>query len=349
MPSDLEVENGLIIDNANGNTGVLKDKVPFPGLRFGGIGSGEGIGSARNSEQPGAKNVFGLDFYTSYLPRLCISNTGNVGIGTMAPSSKLCVEAHTERQISASSWADMSANSGGWGYFAGNAYTTYEYDEKYHFRYANNHDLIGAIGFAVNYPDYNTASVVSSGTTSATAGGEFTPQLIAIFTSDGKVGIGTRSPHAKLEVDGDIHVTGDVVLENADCAEDFNIADAETAEPGTVMVIDGIGGLRASRQAYDKRVAGVISGAGDLRPGITLDKQPGSESRLPVALVGKVNCKVDASYGPIEVGDLLTTSPTPGCAMKADDPNRAFGSVIGKSLGTLSKGQGLIPILIALQ
>ena len=51
----------------------------------------------------------------------------------------------------------------------------------------------------------------------------------------------------------------------------------------------------------------------------------------------------------IEIGDLLTTSPTPGHAMKADDPLKAFGTVIGKALRPLAAGQGLLPILIALQ
>jgi hypothetical protein len=65
--------------------------------------------------------------------------------------------------------------------------------------------------------------------------------------------------------------------------------------------------------------------------------------------MGKVYCKVDASYGEIEVGDLLTTSPTHGQAMKVIDPLKAFGSVIGKALRPFKEGQGLIPILIALQ
>ncbi len=65
--------------------------------------------------------------------------------------------------------------------------------------------------------------------------------------------------------------------------------------------------------------------------------------------MGKVCCKVDAQYSPIEVGDLLTTSPTSGHAMKATDPLKAFGSVIGKALRPLTAGQGMIPILIALQ
>jgi hypothetical protein len=58
---------------------------------------------------------------------------------------------------------------------------------------------------------------------------------------------------------------------------------------------------------------------------------------------------VDASYAPIEVGDLLTTAPTPGYAMKASDPLKAFGAVIGKALCPLKAGRGLVPILIALQ
>jgi hypothetical protein len=140
-----------------------------------------------------------------------------------------------------------------------------------------------------------------------------------------------------------------IVLANADCAADFDIAGLEKAEPGTVMVLNSEGALRRSEQAYDKRVVGVISGAGSYKPGIVLDKQESSKNRQPIALMSKVYCKVDASYGAIEVGDLLTTSPTTGHAMKADDPMKAFGSVIGKALLPLASGEGLIPILIALQ
>lgn len=146
-----------------------------------------------------------------------------------------------------------------------------------------------------------------------------------------------------------LSVGDDIVLANADCAEDFDIAGLAKVEPGTVMVIESEGALRESDRAYDKRVAGVISGAGKYKPGIVLDKQESSNNRMPIALMGKVYCKVDASYGAIEVGDLLTTSQTPGHAMRADDPFKAFGAVIGKALRPLTDGQGLIPILIALQ
>src|SRR5262249_19037417 len=105
-----------------------------------------------------------------------------------------------------------------------------------------------------------------------------------------------------------------------------------------------------SAMSYDKRVAGVISGAGGYKPGLILDnKQSADDHRVPVALMGKVYCKVDAQYGSIEVGDLLTTSATPGHAMKVQDPMQAFGAVIGKALRSLAKGKALVPILAALQ
>lgn len=164
-------------------------------------------------------------------------------------------------------------------------------------------------------------------------------------------GIGVLGQGGRLagRFEGDVEVTGDIRLVNADCAEDFDISAVEQVEPGTVMVIDETGSLQQSQQAYDKRVAGVISGAGGYKPGIVLDKQESKDKRMPVALVGKVYCKVDAQYSPIEVGDLLTTSPTLGHAMRVDDPSKAFGAVIGKALRPLSKGTGIIPILIALQ
>jgi len=80
-----------------------------------------------------------------------------------------------------------------------------------------------------------------------------------------------------------------------------------------------------------------------------LGKQSAKEGRMPLALVGRVYCKVDAGYSSVGVGDLLTTSPTPGHAMKAKDQTMAFGAVIGKALSRLDCGKGLIPVLVALQ
>lgn len=194
--------------------------------------------------------------------------------------------------------------------------------------------------------------------------------VVGFTTGDGKSGVAgvnlSTSPNAgpgvfgkgsrlaglfegNVFVQGDVEVTGDIRLINADCAEDFNIGTDVTVEPGTVMVLGEEGALFPSQRAYDKCVAGVVSGAGDYKPGIVLDKQQSETNRQPIALLGKVYCKVDAQYGIIEIGDLLTSSPTLGHAMKAEDQVKAFGSVIGKALRPLKEGQGLIPILIALQ
>ena len=110
-----------------------------------------------------------------------------------------------------------------------------------------------------------------------------------------------------------------------------------------------MGGWQQSNSEYDRRVAGVVSGAGHYKPGLVLDKKQSSNGRNSISLIGKVYCKVDAQLSPVEVGNLLTTSSTAGHAMKAQDPSRAFGAVIGKALGSLKMGRGLIPILIALQ
>jgi hypothetical protein len=80
-----------------------------------------------------------------------------------------------------------------------------------------------------------------------------------------------------------------------------------------------------------------------------LDKRPSDKTRVPIALVGKVYCKVDAQYGAIEIGDLLTSSYTPGHAMRASKASRAFGTILGKALRPFASGRGLIPILVALQ
>ena len=178
--------------------------------------------------------------------------------------------------------------------------------------------------------------------------------VLTVGIGDGNVGIGTADPSARLEVHGDVRVIGnlfpgDVFLRNGDCAEDFDVAGAEDIEPGTVVVLDADGGgLRQARHAYDTTVAGVISGAGGLNPGLTLDKRDGRQ-RVPLAVMGKVYCKADATYGAIAVGDLLTTSPTPGHAMRAADRMQAFGAILGKALMPLPAGRDLITMLVALQ
>jgi hypothetical protein len=169
------------------------------------------------------------------------------------------------------------------------------------------------------------------------------------FQADGRVGIGTMNPAATLDVSGDIVASGDVKLSGADCAEEFEVEEASLLEPGMVLVIGSRDRLLRCSAAYDRRVAGVLSGAGDRRPGIILGKQAAQQDRLPIALSGTVYCRVDASYAPVEPGDLLTTSDTAGHAMRAADSARAFGAVLGKALRPLASGRGLVPIIVSLQ
>ena len=171
---------------------------------------------------------------------------------------------------------------------------------------------------------------------------------------NGNVGIGGSddaiavTPEERLVVAGNILVTGDVRLTGADCAEDFDVEDCEMLESGTVMIIADSERLRASTEAYDTKVAGVLSGAGECKPGIVLGRSSSVSTRRALALTGKVYCKVDASYAPIQVGDLLTTSPTRGHAMKASDHCRSFGAILGKALRALPTDRGLVPVLITL-
>lgn len=152
-----------------------------------------------------------------------------------------------------------------------------------------------------------------------------------------------------LVIDG---TKGDIVFQNADCAEEFDILQSEVNEidNGTVLVMDDeTDKLRKSYKPYDRKVAGIVSGASNYKPAIVLDKRTSGNKRVPVALMGKVYCKVDAEYDSVHKGDLLTTSGTMGYAMKATDPVKSIGSVVGKSLGILMNGRGLLPVLASMQ
>jgi hypothetical protein len=212
----------------------------------------------------------------------------------------------------------------------------------------------GAVGTSIGW--HGAYGETKSTTGGAGVWGEHKGQGAGVVgNSENGVGVLGLSKNGQAgRFEGRVTVTGDltahdVFIAGGDCAEEFAIAQTVEIEPGMVMVLGQDGALQPSQQAYDKRVAGVISGAGDYKPGIVLDKQGSSEYRMPVALVGKVYCKVDARYASIEVGDLLTTSPTPGHAMKAVDPLKTFGAVMGKALRPLDAGCGLIPILVTLQ
>ncbi|MBI4671189.1 MAG: hypothetical protein HY741_05920 [Chloroflexi bacterium] len=126
-------------------------------------------------------------------------------------------------------------------------------------------------------------------------------------------------------------------------------------EPGDVVVLgtDPRSTVEKSNHPYDVHVVGVYS----TRPAV-LGEDAGSQTGLdniPVAVIGIVPTKVTAENGAIQRGDLLTTSSTPGYAMKARPmlingvEIYPPGTILGKALGSLESGTGMIPVLITLR
>jgi hypothetical protein len=137
-----------------------------------------------------------------------------------------------------------------------------------------------------------------------------------------------------------------------DLAEVTPVRVEDELEPGDVVVIDREDGFRVarSRRPRDTSVYGIVSsyeqaaiiigGGGDLK---------GDPGHAPVALIGRIKAKASAEAGPIRVGDLLTTSETPGHLMRCADVSSCASAIAGKALEPLGKGQGEILVLVTLQ
>ncbi|MCI0674373.1 MAG: hypothetical protein L0Y42_01200, partial [Phycisphaerales bacterium] len=130
--------------------------------------------------------------------------------------------------------------------------------------------------------------------------------------------------------------------------------DGASAPVAAGMVVgidpDHPGDLIVCAKAYDRRVAGIISGAGGVKPGMLMgQKGTSADGKFPVALSGRVYCWCDATTGPIRAGDLLTSSATAGHAMKVVDHAAAQGAIIGKAMTSLDEGTGLVLVLVNLQ
>ena len=117
---------------------------------------------------------------------------------------------------------------------------------------------------------------------------------------------------------------------------------SEIVEAGDVVVIDPSKAhsvLKCARP-YDTAVAGVISTNPTIMVGGLV------KNGIPLALTGIVPCKVSTENGPIQAGDLLTSSATAGYAMKATE--QRTGTIIGKALESFSSGRGKIQVLVTL-
>jgi hypothetical protein len=177
------------------------------------------------------------------------------------------------------------------------------------------------------------------------------PLATHVLQVQGKKGVGDGLLSVIRE-DGlaGVVITGhDITFPNGDIAEEFEFALADgKPEPGTVVVLLDEHRAQPSTLPYDRRVGGVVAGGGCYRPAIVLDRQQNKRGRVPISCLGKAFCKVDADHGAISVGDLLTTSPTLGHAMRASDRARAYGAILGKALRALETGKDLIPVQMCL-
>jgi hypothetical protein len=208
-------------------------------------------------------------------------------------------------------------------------------------------------GYGTNKETFIRAGSASTGVLHV---GDLNTTKTLLQEGSGNVGIGTATPNSqyKLDVAGNINSSGtitgnNIVAKYQDVAE--WVPSSHAFSGGTVVVLDSSTSnqVTASNKAYDTRVAGVVS----LRPGLILGEA--AKDRVLVATTGRVKVMVDASNGPIEIGDLLVTSDVPGLAMKSVPVEiggvqiHRPGTLIGKALEPLPKGRGEILVLLSLQ
>ena len=190
------------------------------------------------------------------------------------------------------------------------------------------------------------------------------------LTGVGFLGIGTAAPSTPLEVNGSITMTNgsngvltfaDGTHQNtafiaancgADFAESVDVSGDRTSyAPGDILVIDpeNPGKFLKSDDSYSTMVAGIYS----TQPGYVGRLHPRDATtdatEVPMAMVGRVPTKVSAENGPIHIGNLLVSSSRVGYAMKGTDRNKMLGAVLGKALGSLDSGTGVIQVLVTLQ
>ena len=260
-------------------------------------------------------------------------SNGNVGIGTTSPVSW----AKLDIVSSSNSSMRLKGKDNTGNYSAINFTSDENVDKQW--------EIIHRSGFWI--PDHQNALMFAHNN------GSNWVQTPMIILSNGNVGIGKDVPSSKLDING---TTTTKILEitgGSDLAESFEINSNLKLKPGMVVSIDPYdpGKLIVSNSEYDTKVAGIISGANGINTGLILNqKDTISDGEYPIALTGRVYCYVDASENAIAPGDFLTTSTTPGYAMKAIDTKKLYGSVIGKAMTALQKGEkGMVLVLVGLK
>ncbi len=364
---NLSVNGGLNIDQANINGGTIS-----PGLTFG-SGSGEGIASKRTA----SGNQYGLDFYTEFAVRMSISNAGDVGIGTNAPASQLHISGgewdltNTEGDFKIGNSAmrlKIGVALGGGG--AGDARIRAQGGTSRLMIGSGTDDTVTIVGGRVGIENLTPAATLDvTGDIKASGGiSAATAVLNGGTTINGGVSInGGTSINGGLLVNGDVTVTGklNAPTKNGCVADRFVYRDTQPLERGDVVIVSPKPALhrygpddmiplvevQLTNESHDARVCGIVhvpTLEDDQNPGIDTTQLAGAHIGLMVTLGAYAYCKVDAGPGPIEAGDLLTTSNTPGYAQKWKG-GRKTGAVIAKALAALKKDRGVIPVLVSHQ
>ena len=219
-------------------------------------------------------------------------------------------------------------------------------------------DVNGRINAANSNPGVSGATITAenlNGSGIAIFGKVDGSDATAVFGQDGSGDIikgfnGGASAVFRVTNSGRTVTTALQITGGGDLVEGF-MSPEGALDPGTVVIIDSEnpGQLKTSSVAYDRKVAGVVSGAGGINHGIRMGQDDVLDGENLVALTGRVYVKCTDENGAIEAGDLLTTAGTAGHAMRADDPDRSFGSVIGKAMTSLDAETGLVLVLVNLQ